>query len=173
MTINVDLWKTLIDLKKCKWVDLTHAFGSDTPKWSGFKAEKIETLFTIEKDGIFVNQYTFPGQYGTHMDAPGHFAAGKRLIEDIELKEMVLPLVVIDCSEKFKENPDYELTLEDLLAFEAEYGIIPEGSFVAMRTDWVKIGQIKKSVQMQTVKEIFIIQDGHMKHWSFYMKHER
>ncbi|ADK13939.1 MULTISPECIES: cyclase family protein [Clostridium] len=138
MTINVDLWKTLIDLKKCKWVDLTHAFGSDTPKWSGFKAEKIETLFTIEKDGIFVNQYTFPGQYGTHMDAPGHFAAGKRLIEDIELKEMVLPLVVIDCSEKFKENPDYELTLEDLLAFEAEYGIIPEGSFVAMRTDWGK-----------------------------------
>lgn len=104
MIPNLDLWKTLADLKKCTWVDLTHAFGSDTPKWSGFKPEKIETLFTIENDGIFVNQYTFPGQYGTHMDAPGHFAKGKRLIEDIELKEMVLPLVVIDCSDNFKKK---------------------------------------------------------------------
>jgi kynurenine formamidase len=138
MLKNTNLWDLLSNLKECKWVDLTQCFGSDTPKWSGFQPENIETLFTIEEHGIFVNQFTLPGQYGTHMDAPGHFAKGKRLIEGIELKEMVLPLVVIDCSEKAKENIDYELTVEDIYAWESQYGIIPEGSFVAMRTDWGK-----------------------------------
>ncbi|WP_461204828.1 cyclase family protein [Clostridium sp. DL1XJH146] len=138
MAMDMNLWSVLSSLKECKWVDLTQDFGSDTPKWSGFQPENIETLFTIEEHGIFVNQFTLPGQYGTHMDAPGHFAKGKRLIDGIELKEMVLPLVVIDCSEKAKENIDYELTIDDINDWEKEYGIIPEGSFVAMRTDWSK-----------------------------------
>lgn len=138
MATDMNLWNTLSDLKQCRWVDLTHEFGSDTPKWSGFKPEKIENLFSIEEHGIFVNKFTFPGQYGTHMDAPGHFSKGDRLVDGIELKEMALPLIVIDCSEKAKENIDYEMTVDDILEWEAEYGAIPEGSFVAMRTDWGK-----------------------------------
>lgn len=132
------LWDILSELKKHTWVDLTHEFGSDTPRWEGFEPEKIETLFTIEKSGIFVNQYTFPGQYGTHLDAPGHFSKGKRLVDGIELEELVLPLVVIDVSEKVKDNPDYEYSVEDILAWEKINGRVPEGSFVALRSDWSK-----------------------------------
>lgn len=135
---NNNLWDILAELKEHKWVDLTHGFGADTPRWPGFKPEEIETLFNLDEHGIFVNKYSFPGQYGTHLDAPGHFSKGKRLVEEIELKELVLPLVVIDASEKVKKNADYELTVEDILEWEKEHGTIPEGSFVAFRSDWSK-----------------------------------
>lgn len=36
------------------------------------------------------------------------------------------------------ENVDYALTVQDILDWEAEHGQIPEGAFVAMRSDWSK-----------------------------------
>jgi len=35
-------------------------------------------------------------------------------------------------------NPDYELSIDDIRAWETKNGIIPEGAFVAMRSDWSK-----------------------------------
>ncbi|ADK15484.1 MULTISPECIES: cyclase family protein [Clostridium] len=131
------LWNTLSDLKKHQWVDLTHEFGPDTPRFASFNPAKFETIFT-HKDGFFVKQYTFAGQYGTHLDPPVHFAEGGRYIDELELQELVLPLVVIDLSEKVKENDDYVLTVDDILEWEKKYGKIPEGSFVAFRSDWSK-----------------------------------
>ena len=130
-----NLWSTLEELKKHEWVDLTHEFGPDTPRFPGFEPAKFEKLFGHE-DGFFVKQFTFPGQYGTHLDAPIHFAKDARYLEEIELEELVLPLVVIDLSGKVKENPDYVLTVEDILQWESKYGTIPENSFVAFRSDW-------------------------------------
>ncbi len=138
MATNVDLWGILSDLKKCKWVDLTHAFGPDTPRFPAFDPAKNEVIYSIEEHGFLANKFTFPGQYGTHMDAPGHFTKGGRMLHEIELKEMVLPLVVIDCSEEAKKDNNYELTVQDIFDWESEYGTVPEGSFVAMRTDWCK-----------------------------------
>ena len=37
-----------------------------------------------------------------------------------------------------KENEDYALTVEDILAWEKEYCKIPEHAFVAFRSDWSK-----------------------------------
>ena len=51
---------------------------------------------------------------------------------------MVYPLVVIDISEKVKEDVHYAVTVEDIKAFEEKYGDIPDGAFVALRTDWSK-----------------------------------
>lgn len=131
------LWNMLAEMKTHKWVDLTHTFGPDTPRWPGFAPAEFKTLFTYD-DGFFVKQYTFPGQYGTHMDPPVHFAKNARYLDEIDVKEMALPLCVIDCSEKSAENNDYVLTTDDILEWEKKYGQIPEGSFVAMRTDWSK-----------------------------------
>ncbi|SNX54766.1 cyclase family protein [Thermoanaerobacterium sp. RBIITD] len=135
--MSTELWDLLVKLKNHKWVDLTQGFGPDTPHFPGFNPAKFETIFT-HKDGFFVKQFTFPGQYGTHMDAPVHFAPGLRYVDEISLKEMVLPLVVIDCSKETASNADYVLTKERILEWEKQYGIIPEGCFVAMRTDWSK-----------------------------------
>jgi kynurenine formamidase len=135
--MSANLWDLLTELKKHEWVDLTHEFGPNSPHFQGFQPAKFETLYTHE-DGFFVKQYTFPGQYGTHMDAPVHFAEGKRYIEEISLLEMALPLIVIDCSEDANNNPDFVLTIDGIIEWEKKYGQIPAGSFVAMRTDWSK-----------------------------------
>ena len=54
------------------------------------------------------------------------------------MKDFVFPLAVINISEKVKENVDYAVTVDDIKAYEAKYGPIPEGAFVALRTDWYK-----------------------------------
>ena len=61
-------------------------------------------------------------------------------MESIDVTEMVMPLVVVDKSKECAANPDFMLTIDDLKAWEAEYGQIPAGSFVAFRSDWYKKG---------------------------------
>ena len=51
---------------------------------------------------------------------------------------MVLPLVVLDVSGKVSQNADYRIKMEDVRAWEAKYGAVPKGAFVAMRTDWAR-----------------------------------
>lgn len=132
-----DLIQALKWLKEKEWVDLTHTFGPESPHFSAFEPADFTTLFTHD-DGFFAQRFTFPGQYGTHIDAPIHFVRNTRFLDQIELKELVLPLVVIDKSKEASENNDYSLSVEDIVQFEAEHGQIEEGSFVALRTDWSK-----------------------------------
>lgn len=60
------------------------------------------------------------GQYGTHIDPPIHFVEGARYLDEIDLKDLLLPLYVIDKSAAVIENNDYEITKQDILDFEAE-----------------------------------------------------
>ena len=127
-----------------KLVDLTHAFAPGIPHWPGFPDEKREKIYGYEKGegsmgaGFLAEVYTHVGQWGTHVDPPAHFVRGLRTVDQIELKEMILPLVVIDVHEEAAKNHDYTLTLERVKKWEADHGAIPAGSFVAMRTDWSK-----------------------------------
>ncbi|MFL6527464.1 MAG: cyclase family protein [Chthoniobacterales bacterium] len=125
-----------------KFVDLTHAFAPDIPHWPGFPPEKRETIYTYEKQpgmmgaGFFAEIYTHVGQWGTHVDPPAHFVKGLRTVDQIEPKEMIMPLVCIDVHEECAKNPDYTLPVERLKKWEADHGKIPAGAFVAMRSDW-------------------------------------
>lgn len=132
-----DLLQALQLLKSKEWVDLTHTFGPNSPHFFMFDDAKFETLFSHE-DGFFAQQFSFPGQYGTHIDPPIHFVRETRFLEELALKELVLPLVVIDQSKAAELNNDYTLSIQDILDFEAEYGEIEAGTFVALRTDWSK-----------------------------------
>ncbi|WP_033543148.1 cyclase family protein [Planococcus sp. CAU13] len=124
-------------LKEKSWVDLTHAFGPDSPHFSAFEDAEFNTLFSHD-DGFFAQRFTFPGQYGTHLDAPIHFVRDTRYLHELELKELVLPLVVIDKSKEAEANHDFTLGIADIEQFEAQHGKIEEGTFVALRTDWSK-----------------------------------
>lgn len=125
-------------LKSQKWVDLSHAVSPEIPHFPAFKPLKSETLFTVAKDGFFASEYVIASQYGTHLDAPIHFVEGKRYLDEIEAKEFVLPLIVIHKEQAVEQNNDYRLTVEDILAFEKEFGKIAEGSFVAFASGWSK-----------------------------------
>ncbi|MEZ4825487.1 MAG: cyclase family protein [Bacteroidia bacterium] len=127
------------------FVDMTHAFEPGIPHWKGFPDEKQEILYWYDTTrtatmgtGFYVQSFTHVGQWGTHVDPPAHFIQGLRTVDQIDLKEMILPLVVIDVHQKVAQNPDYTLTMEDVQAWESNHGQIPAGAFVAMRTDWSK-----------------------------------
>jgi kynurenine formamidase len=131
-------------IKSKQFVDLTHAFEPGIPHWPGFSDEKRETLYSYDGakgtmgKGFFAERYTLVGQWGTHCDPPAHFVKGKRTIDQIDVKEMILPLVVIDVHEAATKNPDYTISMADVRAWERRHGPIPEGAFAAMRTDWSK-----------------------------------
>ncbi len=139
---------TLPEIRKIltskRMVDLTHAFAPGIPHWPGFPDEQRETLYAFEKGGgslgagFFTERFSHVGQWGTHVDPPAHFAQGSRTVDQIDLQEMILPLVVIDAHEEAAANADYTLTLERVKKWEEAHGRIPEGSFVALRTDWSK-----------------------------------
>jgi kynurenine formamidase len=121
-----------------RFVDLTHAFGPSTPHWKGFGEMKVRRLYTLEKDGFQVDEFCHVGQWGTHIDPPAHFHAGLKTVDEVDPKDMLMPLVVLDVHQKVARNPDYLLTLEDVKSWESRHGRIPQHAFVAMRTDWSK-----------------------------------
>ncbi len=135
----MNLWELLSKAKEeCRFVDLSHAVSPETPHWSGFPDMRDETYYNYGKDGFFANQYHMVSQYGTHVDSPCHFIEGGRSVDRIKPEEMILPLCVIDISEKAAADADYAATIEDIEAWEAENGRIPNGAFAALRTDWSK-----------------------------------
>ena len=145
--MNTTLWNTLSELKseKYKWVDLTHELSPETPHWYGFKPLEGTLLFDYmpgTPDDMMAPmrciQYSVASQYGTHVDAPRHFHEKGRTMAEIGVKELVYPLVVIDKSAECAANPDFMLKVEDIQKWEEQYGRIPEGAFVAFRSDWYK-----------------------------------
>jgi kynurenine formamidase len=129
-----------------KFVDLTHSFGPGTPVWSGFgqarmtpaKDPKTGEPYTIAKDGFRSTFYEMVGQYGTHVDPPAHFAEGGATMDRIPLKDMILPLIVLDATPYLGRDPNHAFSVADIRAWERRHGRIPRGSFVALRTDMSK-----------------------------------
>ncbi len=141
------LWDMVKELKGpgYKWVDLTHELSPETPHWYGFAPLKNELLFDY-REGTDPDklapmrcwQITVASQYGTHMDVPLHFHGDGRDMASIRVDEMVNPLCVIDKHEECAANPEFTMQVDDILAWEKEHGRIPEGAFVAFRSDWYK-----------------------------------
>jgi len=127
-----------------KYVDLTHAFEPGIPRWPGFPDETRKTIYWYDKrpdtmgSGFLAEVFTHVGQWGTHVDPPAHFIKGLRTVDQIDVKEMILALVVVDVHEQAAKNPDYILSIERVKKWEKDHGPIPGGAFVAIRTDWSK-----------------------------------
>ncbi|MCH3967182.1 MAG: cyclase family protein [Atopobiaceae bacterium] len=139
----MSLLDTFERLERYRWVELSHHLDDDSPYWGGLDEGAVEigrTVLDFDSDVLscLIQTFKFPGQFGTHVDFPGHFVKGGKLSDAYDQKQLVFPLVVIDISDKVSKSPDYELTLDDIHEHESRHGIIPAGSFVALRTDWYK-----------------------------------
>ena len=137
------LWNALKDAKKYRWVELSHSLNNKSPYWSGIPEGSVELAKTVWDWGkpeleCLIQTFKFPGQFGTHIDFPGHFIKGKALSEKYDVNDLIFPLVVIDISEQAKKDPRYAVTVEDIKAYEAKYGPIPDSALVALRSDWYK-----------------------------------
>ena len=137
------LWEALKSAKEYKWVELSHQLDNDSPYWGGIPEGSVELSKVVFDWGnpmleCQIQTFKFPGQFGTHIDFPGHFIKDAALSEEFGVESGVFPLCVIDITDKVKEDVHYAVTAEDIKAYEAKYGDIPDGAFVALRTDWYK-----------------------------------
>jgi kynurenine formamidase len=138
-----DAWRILSGKR---FVDLTHAFGPNTPVWSGFGQARFAPVtdattgrpYTVERDGWRATQYTLVGQYGTHVDPPAHFDASGATLDQLPVKNMILPLVVFDATPLLGTEPNHAFSVADILSWEKAHGRVPAGSFAALRTDMSK-----------------------------------
>jgi hypothetical protein len=112
---QTDLARAYQTIASKSFVDLTHSFGPDTPVWSGFGQAKFSPAadpkthepYTIPKDGFRTTYYEMVGQYGTHVDPPAHFAKNGSTMDKIPLKQMILPLVVLDDTPYLAKDPNH------------------------------------------------------------------
>jgi kynurenine formamidase len=129
-----------------KLVDLSQSISPSTPVWQGFGQASFTTAsdpktyrpYSLEQDGFRTTYYSMVGQYGTHVDPPAHFHAKGITMDRIPLKEMILPLVVIDITPLLAKDPNHALTVQDIQAWEKKNGRVPAGAFAALRTDMSK-----------------------------------
>ena len=121
-----------------QWIDLTHAFSESTIYWptdtEGFQLEVL--AFGPTEGGWFYasNRFASAEHGGTHLDAPIHFAEGRRTTDQIPLSDLMGPAVVIDVTAHV--TPDYLVSVDDLTAWEAGNGTIPGGAILLIRTGW-------------------------------------
>ena len=137
------LWEDLKKLKSCRWVELSHSMNNDSPYWAGIPDGSVELGKVVYDWGnpmldCVIQTFKFPGQFGTHIDFPGHFVKDGALSDSYGVEQMMYPLCVIDITDKVAEDVHYAVTAADIQAYEAQYGPIPDGAFVALRTDWYK-----------------------------------
>lgn len=137
------LWEELKRLKGCRWVELSHSMNNDSPYWAGIPDGSVEIGRVVYDWGepmleCQIQTFKFPGQFGTHIDFPGHFVKDAALSESFGAANMMYPLCVIDISDKVAEDVHYAVTAADIQAYEAQYGPIPDGAFVALRSDWYR-----------------------------------
>jgi len=119
-------------------VDLTHAINGKVPTFDPAESAdyKVTVVATIEKDKYFARKFSLPEHYGTHIDAPAHFARGLWTVDQIPPERLVAPLVVLDISAKTKTNADHQLSVEDIADWEQVHGQIPPASVVMLNTGW-------------------------------------
>jgi kynurenine formamidase len=129
-----------VDLRGSRLVDLTHPFDEKTLYWptapSTFQLNRLS--FGKTEAGFFyaANSFCTPEHGGTHLDAPIHFAEGRRTVDQIPLGQLIAPAAVIDVRAKAAADADYRLTAADVQAWEAKHGPVPEGAVVLLRTGW-------------------------------------
>lgn len=122
-----------------KVLDLTYSFDEHTIFWPTAKPFQLDVVSAAKTDAGFwyaANNICLAEHGGTHMDAPIHFAEGKRAADEVPVQQLIGPAVVVDVQAQAEKNADYRLTVADLEAWENTHGRIPPGAMVLMLSGW-------------------------------------
>ena len=127
------------DLDQYRVVDLTHAFDENTLYWPTDQPfQHQRTAWGRTEGGYWYSSFTYGGSEhgGTHLDAPIHFAEGKRAVAEIPVEQLIGPAVVIDITVQCEADSDYRLSVADVENHERRHGAIDAGAIVLVRTGW-------------------------------------
>src|SRR5712691_7731114 len=134
-------------IDRSKVMDLTYSFDESTIYWPTAKS------FDWQKE----SWGTSPGGYwyasaryaasehgGTHIDSPIHFGKDQATTDQIPLSRLIGPAVAIDISAACDKDPDYRLSVADIVLWERKHGSIPDGAIVLVHTGWGKFWSDRK-----------------------------
>ncbi len=117
-------------------LDLGHPLAPSDPSWSGGKVFEWTPVSTIAKDGYFAGRFSSDEHFGTHLDAPAHFAERGWTVDRIPVERLVRPAVCINVTAQTAKDPDYRVGAADIEAFEKTNGQIAAGALVLIATGW-------------------------------------
>lgn len=129
-------------------VDLTTPLGPDTPVIDlppifapspGLSITEI-SHYDERGPGWYWNILTLGEHTGTHFDAPIHWVTGKDLpnnaTDTILPSKFIGPACVIDVTADVERDADFLLTIERVEQWESEYGRLPAGAWLLVRSGW-------------------------------------
>ncbi|WJY20575.1 cyclase family protein [Fontisubflavum oceani] len=117
-------------------VDMTHMMDETFPTYFGEPGISYEATANFAENGFNLNVLTVMEHTGTHIDAPLHFSADGLSVDEIPVENLVCPLCVVDIAARAADDPDTQVTPDDLSAWIAANGEIPDGACVAMYSGW-------------------------------------
>jgi kynurenine formamidase len=128
------------DLARSQVVDLSWPFDRNTLYWpnspGGFELQQLAHGPTPGGYFYSSNSFRSPEHGGTHLDAPIHFSETGITVDQVPVRQLVAPAIVIDVTAQAATDPDYRLTREDVLRWETAHGQIAPGTIVLLRTGW-------------------------------------
>jgi kynurenine formamidase len=127
-------------------IDLTAPLSNETPilelppefgQTQRFELEEI-SHYDDRGPAWYWNNFHTGEHTGTHFDAPNHWVTGKDKddIASVPVRRLIGPAAVLDFSKQVAENPDFLIEIEDVRAWEAEHGPLPDGGWLLVRTGW-------------------------------------
>lgn len=116
--------------------DLTHTYGADFPTYFGKPGISMTQQFNFADNGFNLFSMDLNEHTGTHVDAPLHFSADGNSVDEIPITSLVAPLCVIDIAARAADDADAQLTPDDIKAWIAAHGDIPQNACVALYSGW-------------------------------------
>jgi kynurenine formamidase len=127
-------------------VDLTAPLSASTPilmlpepfgNTSPFRLEEI-SHYDDRGPAWYWNDIHTGEHSGTHLDAPVHWVTGRDGpdVSQVPTQQLMAPAVVLDFAAQAATDPDFLLEVDDIRAWEADNGPLPEGGWLLYRTGW-------------------------------------
>ena len=129
------------------WIDMSYSYESKTPYWPTASGFQLDTVFEgMTEGGYYYSAYQFASAEhgGTHIDAPIHFAEGRKTVDELNLNQLVGDGIVVDVIDSVKTYIDYQVQVADFERWEKKYGKMPDGAIVLLRTGFGKFWPDKK-----------------------------
>jgi kynurenine formamidase len=138
LAFGQDALPSPFDSERVRFIDLALPLNDRSPFWPGekYQAFRLETIATLEKDGVLSKAFSMPEHLGTHIDAPNHFEKDRPGVDRIPAEQLFGPGVMIDLAVKCEQDADAMLTVADVAEWERANGAIPRGAIVLLHTGW-------------------------------------
>jgi kynurenine formamidase len=118
-------------------IDLSHTYDAKTIYWptaDPFRLDKVADGMTPGGFYYAANNFFTSEHGGTHLDAPVHFAQNQWSVDQVPLDRLIGSAVVVDVVASSEQNPDYQVSVGDLEAWEKAHGAIPANAMLLIKT---------------------------------------